>query len=51
MATIIIEKQTRSKLRNVGLKNQTYDDIINDLLEESKKRSINSTKSTEPKMS
>ncbi len=41
MATIFIEKNTRSKLRSIGSKKQTYDDIINELLESSKKRSVN----------
>ena len=47
MVTIFVEKQTRSKLRSIGNKNQTYDDIINELLEISKKRSVNSVKLTE----
>jgi hypothetical protein len=39
MTTIFIEKRTREKLRNIGHKDQTYDDIINELIrikEESK---------------
>ena len=47
MATIVIENNTRNKLRNVGRKEQTYNDIINELLEKSKKSSVNSDKSTE----
>ena len=47
MATIVIENNTRSKLRSVGRKEQTYNDIINELLEKSKKRSVNSDKLTE----
>ncbi len=47
MATIVIENNTRSKLRSVGRKEQTYNDIINELLEKSKKRSVDSVKSTE----
>ena len=30
--TIIIEKETREHLRNVGRKNQTYDDLIRELI-------------------
>jgi predicted CopG family antitoxin len=47
MATIVIEKETRNKLREVGRKEQTYDDIIMELLEKSKKSSIDSAKSAE----
>lgn len=47
MPTIFVEKQTRSKLRDMGNKNQTYDDIINELLDISKKRSANSLKLAE----
>lgn len=31
MSTIFIEKRTREKLRNIGRKEPTYDDIINEL--------------------
>lgn len=50
MATILIEKETRSKLRSAGHKGQTYNDIINELLEISKKRSVNSVKLTEQEL-
>ena len=30
---LIIKKETREKLKSIGLKTQTYDDIINELLE------------------
>lgn len=50
MATIFIEKQTRNKLRSAGRKEQTYDDIISELLEKSKKSSVNSDKSTEQEL-
>jgi uncharacterized protein YggL (DUF469 family) len=33
MSTIFIEKRTRDKLRNIGRKDQTYDDIINELIQ------------------
>ncbi len=45
MSAIIIKKETRNRLRYVGRKEQTYDDIIRELLE--KKGSVNSGKSTE----
>ncbi|MGD9533897.1 MAG: hypothetical protein AB7V56_09035 [Candidatus Nitrosocosmicus sp.] len=47
MTTIIIEKRTRDRLCSTGRKDQTYDDIINELLEKAKKNSIDSTKSIE----
>ena len=45
MVTILIEKETRTKLRSVGHKGQTYNDIINDLLKRIEKRSTDSDKS------
>lgn len=47
MVTIWVEKQTRNRLQNLGNKKQTYDDIINELIDTSKTRSVNSTKLTE----
>ncbi|WP_172602196.1 hypothetical protein [Candidatus Nitrosocosmicus franklandus] len=35
--TIIIDVKTRNILRNIGRKEQTYDDIINELIEDNKK--------------
>ncbi|MGD9672081.1 MAG: hypothetical protein AB7U98_01225 [Candidatus Nitrosocosmicus sp.] len=46
MTTIIIQNRTRDLLRKVGRKQQTYDDIINELLEKSK-TSIDADRSTE----
>ena len=49
MSTIFIEKRTREKLRNIGRKEQTYDDIINELIqrnEASKQSSAGSAKPT-----
>jgi len=31
--TIILEKSTRENLLRIGRKNQTYDDLINELIE------------------
>lgn len=47
MGTIVIENNTRRKLRSVGRKEQTYNDIINELLEGSKKCPADSDQSTE----
>ena len=47
MTNIFIEKETRNKLRSIGTKKQTYDDIINELLKISKKRSVNLPELTE----
>ena len=33
MSTIAIEKDTRERLRKLGRKDQTYDDIINELID------------------
>jgi len=49
MATIVIEKETRNKLRKTGRKEQTYNDIIMELLEKSKKSSVDLAESTEQK--
>lgn len=46
MATIVIEKETRNKLRKTGRKEQTYDDIINELLEK-RRSSVGLVESTE----
>jgi predicted CopG family antitoxin len=42
MSTIFIEKRTREKLRSIGRKEQTYDDVINELIEakEASKQSL-----------
>ncbi len=50
MTTILISKETRSKLRNLGRKEQTYDDIIKDLLKESKKGSSNLSELDKPEV-
>lgn len=50
MVTISIENQTRNQLRSRGRKEQTYDDIIKELLEKAKKCSVNSGKSTEQEL-
>lgn len=42
MGTILIDNQIRNQLRNIGRKDQTYNDIIRELLEKSKKDHINS---------
>ncbi|HYF98872.1 MAG TPA: hypothetical protein VD815_02145 [Candidatus Saccharimonadales bacterium] len=47
MTTIIIEKEIRNKLKKAGRKEQTYDDIIKELLEKSKRSSVDSAKSAE----
>jgi predicted CopG family antitoxin len=39
MATILIEKDTRTKLRSAGHKGQSYDDIIKELLKQTEKHS------------
>ena len=31
--TILVESRTREKLRHIGRKNQTYDELINELIE------------------
>ena len=49
MATIVIEKETRNKLKSEGRKDQTYDDIIMELLKKSKKSSVDSAKSAKQK--
>ncbi len=35
-ASIILKSRTRDELRRIGRKEQTYDDIINELLKKSK---------------
>jgi hypothetical protein len=50
MSTIVIDKNTRTKLRNIGKKEQTYDEIINDLIKKHKKSSVDSGKSIEQKV-
>ncbi len=47
MTTINVDKETRNKLRVNGRKEQTYDDIINELIEISKKRTIDLAESIE----
>ncbi|TVP40448.1 DUF7557 family protein [Candidatus Nitrosocosmicus arcticus] len=49
MSTIVIRKETRNKLKYLGRKEQTYDDIISELLEKIE-GSVNSGKSTELKV-
>ena len=51
MSTISIDRKTRERLRSIGHKQQTYDEIINELLEESKKCSVNSGKLTDSEVS
>lgn len=34
--TILIKKDTREKLRDIGRKQQTYDEIVNELLKKAK---------------
>lgn len=50
MSTIIIGKSTRTKLRDIGKKEQTYDDIINELIKNHKKSPANSSHLTEQKV-
>jgi hypothetical protein len=47
MTTIIIEKQTRNRLKKAGRKEQTYDDIINELLRKTNENPVNSSQLTE----
>jgi hypothetical protein len=47
MVTILIEKDTRTKLRSAGHKGQTYNDIIHDLLKRVEKRSADLLESVE----
>ncbi len=55
--TIIIETSTRDRLRQIGKKDQTYDAVINDLIEtrgnskdplDSRLRSLQSSESSSP---
>ncbi|MDR4491598.1 MAG: hypothetical protein R2685_11970 [Candidatus Nitrosocosmicus sp.] len=39
MVTILIDNQVRNQLRSIGRKQQTYNDIIKELLEKAKKSS------------
>ena len=48
VTTIRIEKEIREALRVIGRKNQTYNDILKELLKERKKRSVNLAELTEP---
>ena len=48
LTNIVIKKTTRSKLRYFDRKEQTYDDIINELLEIVKKGSVDLAELTEP---
>ena len=50
MTTIVVDKETRTKLRNIGRKDQTYDDIISELIRKTKKGPSNSGKLNEPKV-
>jgi hypothetical protein len=36
---VVIKKETRDRLRYIGRKEQTYDDIISELIEKTKKDS------------
>ena len=51
--TILVENETREKLKQIGRKNQTYDDVINELVSSKIKKdsfdmlSPNSIQSTE----
>ncbi len=38
-SSILIKKNTRDELRRVGRKEQTYDDIVNELLKKAKESS------------
>lgn len=51
VTTIRIEKEIREALRVIGRKNQTYNDIIKEMVKERKKRSTNSAKLTESQVS
>jgi hypothetical protein len=55
--TILIETRTREKLRQIGKKDQTYDAVINDLIEtrrnsqdplDSRLRSLQSSEPSSP---
>jgi hypothetical protein len=35
--TILVESETRERLREIGRKNQTYDQLINELIKETRK--------------
>lgn len=48
MSTIFIEKRTREKLRNIGRKEQTYDDVINELIQKNEASNLNSAGFAEP---
>ncbi len=47
MSTISIDKKTRERLRIIGHKQQTYEEIINELLNKNQNSSFNSGKSNE----
>jgi hypothetical protein len=40
--TILVETTTREKLRQIGRKNQTYDELINELIIKTKRNTQNS---------
>lgn len=40
LTNIVIKKETRIKLGNIGRKNQTYDDIINELIQTSEESKL-----------
>ncbi len=46
MGTILIDNQIRNQLRSIGRKEQTYNDIIKELLEKTKKSSVNTDRNT-----
>ena len=45
--TILVRKETRCLLSKIGRKEQTYDDIINELIKVKQRCPIDSAKSTE----
>ncbi len=47
MANVGIDKKTRERLRNIGRKQQTYDEIINELLDKVQNSSLSSGKPRE----
>jgi hypothetical protein len=46
LANISIENETRNQLRSLGRKQQTYNDIIKELLEKAEKSLVNSEQTT-----
>lgn len=44
--TIVITTLTRERLRQIGRKNQTYDELINDLIRKRNNQDLENLKST-----